>query len=190
MHDACLTQQHSYPLITRAIIILRMQCISELICQLNFCSFSHYLAATNPHEGFSDSDQYRSQTHTHGTVNNPQYEQSVSLTFANSAAGTTPSFELQSYNLGTLPATHMQDYSSSGRSGDQRSSSVKIADNPQYWKFLSQPSHGGVVSVGLSESDYDYPATFQRSVVVSSDSDPYSEVRTTSNQDPPYATVQ
>lgn len=170
MHDACLTQQHSYPLITRAIIILRMQCISELICQLNFCSFSHYLAATNPHEGFS--------------------EQSVGLTFANSAAGTTPSFELQSYNLGTLPATHTQDYSSSGRSGDERSSSVKIADNPQYWKFSSQPSHGGVVSVGLSESDYDYPATFQRSVVVSSDSDPYSEVRTTSNQDPPYATVQ
>ena len=70
-----------------------------------------------------------------------------------------------------------------------------IADNPRYRQFSSNQPHtndtGGVVSVEVSEGEYDYPATFRPHQAT--DNNPYSRPRVTSDddqvEDPPYATV-
>ena len=158
------------------------------------CSLSHYFASTNPHEVFSDSSRNRNQTHSSAV--NPQFEHTAVLAFANPAV-TTPFFELQpnrAYNANSLPqGPHSSEYPNT-------SSSVRIADNPQYWQFLAeqQPGSGGGVvrgRVGVvsgrggvvsSESDYDYPTTFQTPPLVPNSTD--SDIRTTDN--PLYATIQ
>ena len=77
-----------------------------------------------------------------------------------------------------------------------------IADNPRYRQFSSNQPHTndtggvvranwGVVSVEVSEGEYDYPATFRPHQAT--DNNPYSRPRVTSDddqvEDPPYATV-
>ena len=144
-----------------------------------FYSLAHYLTLSSSQETFSNSNQSSSQS----SVNNPQH-QHTALVVANPIATT---LGLQSY---PLPAPPTDDYhhDTTSMGGDEPSSTVRIADNPQYRQFSSQPISGGVVSVGFAENNYDYPTTFQRPVA--SNTDPYTEVRTTSHQDPPYETIQ
>ncbi|CAI8000401.1 Down syndrome cell adhesion molecule-like protein 1 homolog [Geodia barretti] len=145
---------------------------------------------------------HQQQIHSQGD------EVSTGLTFTNPSA---LSFELQpnpSYDhpLPSLPpppsttATEGELTPSTENEGRTlSSSSVMIADNPQYRQFSSQQlrnrSTGGMAGViisapEVSEGDYDYPATF-RVLAQTPENDPYSDTRTISDQseDPPYATV-
>lgn len=133
------------------------------------------MTLSSPQEMFSNSSQSESES----SVNNPQHLHTAGLVVANPIATT---LGLQS---SPLPAPPTDDYHHDTTS---LSSTVRIADNPQYRQFSSQPISGDVVSVGFAENSYDYPTTFQRPVA--SDTDPYTEVRTTSDQDPPYETIQ
>ena len=176
---------------------------------LFFSSFPTYLSyslaeyfTTTGSEGLHNHQQQglQRENHTDG---------GIGLTFTNPTA---LSFELQSnpsYNqpLPSLPPpppsstekpqTNSDLGATIANEGQRLSSSVMIADNPQYRQFSSsnQPhnnSAGGVARVVMSaevtESEYDYPATFR---VSAADNGPYSHVRNTAdqNQDPPYATV-
>ena len=140
---------------------------------------------------FSDSSQNQNQTQS--SAANPHFDDTAVLTFTNPAV-TTPSFELQpnrAYNANSLPpAPQDSEWSSTadgGVSGSEHSPSVRIADNPRYGQFSSQqhPS-GSRVGVVSTESDYDYPTTFQGAPLIPRDTD--SDSRTTDN--PLYATIQ
>lgn len=87
------------------------------------------------------------------------------------------SLELIHHPLPALPTDDNHHNTTSLGHGDEPSSAVKIADNPQYRQFPI-----------ISEDDYDYPTTFQRPAIGETDS--YCEVRTSSDQDPPYETIR
>lgn len=170
-------------------------------------SLSHYFISTTSRDVFSGSSQNRNETPTEG-IDNPQYDDiGTGLMFTNPIADT---FDLQ-HNISythesATPTTvaHVQEREQVSLTPDHttnvdhtHSSSVMIADNPQYWQFsLTQQqtlsdneggvasSNGGVVSV--VEGDYDYPTSFRSPSLVNSD--PYSQVRTTSDE-PAYTTI-
>ena len=90
-------------------------------------------------------------------------------------------------------------------SGDEENDTSSLVNNPQYGRFSDNGrgvanviGAGGVVNMGVvslevTESDYDYPATFRAPIVDNNTGDTYSTVVTTStlndDDDPPYATV-
>ena len=62
----------------------------------------------------------------------------------------------------------------------------KVADNPQYRRFLPQGEQY-LLSSRTLDGEYDYPTTsFQRHTGAPTEGSPYSEVKTT---EPPYATI-
>ena len=153
------------------------------------------ISTETPHHLLNHHNQQQTQRVTADTS---QEQDPADVTFTNPTA---LSFELQlnsSYNSllpqppPSLTASSSSDHGNEGETPS--SSSVRIANNPQYNQFSSDQTSannaGGVVSLKATESDYDYPATFRTSHT--SGNDPYARVRDTSNttgDDPPYATV-
>lgn len=166
-------------------------------------SLVHYFTTTVDHHD-NPRDTHNSQNEVTSIEDNTLFINPSATTFELS---TNRAYNIGNNPLPSLPNEHHQFTptisSSTVFSGDEENDTSSLVNNPQYGRF-SDNGRGvanviggvvnmGVVSLEVTESDYDYPATFRAPIVDNNTGDTYSTVVTTStlndDDDPPYATV-